>query len=276
MILKRNVKVDMPSLKRCKADELLSVTDEETVFMSSRKKRREFNDVAGVSEGLCVARRVTRSQSQPVLAAPSIVVNSVPVNLPTSKMDSETFRETEVRESVREGLELDKENPKLPVVYARRKVMKGNSDLGRSISVDREGDSDGLVDVDVGYDVSVREFSSLNHHVLSTSVVIEVESSDCSGLSDFEGGRRRGNDVLRKSSLFLEEQREAPMLGRFRVGDIVWAKLGRRYPAWPAVVINPLTDAPDAVLNCCIADGLCVMYFGYSRNKKQRVIIFIQ
>ncbi|KAE9605740.1 putative histone-lysine N-methyltransferase transcription regulator PHD family [Lupinus albus] len=56
----------------------------------------------------------------------------------------------------------------------------------------------------------------------------------------------------------------------FALGDIVWAKCGKRYPAWPAVVIDPLSQAPKSVLSCCVPGALCVMFFGYSKNGKRR------
>ncbi|OVA11323.1 PWWP domain [Macleaya cordata] len=56
----------------------------------------------------------------------------------------------------------------------------------------------------------------------------------------------------------------------FVLGDIVWAKSGKRYPAWPAVVIDPMLQAPDSVLNSCVAGAICVMFFGYSGNRKER------
>lgn len=57
----------------------------------------------------------------------------------------------------------------------------------------------------------------------------------------------------------------------FALGDLVWAKCGRSYPAWPAVVIDPILQAPEAVLRCCVPGCLCVMFFGYSKNGTQRV-----
>ncbi|XP_030541052.1 histone-lysine N-methyltransferase ATX3 isoform X2 [Rhodamnia argentea] len=56
----------------------------------------------------------------------------------------------------------------------------------------------------------------------------------------------------------------------FSLGDIVWVKCGKKYPAWPAIVIDPLLHAPDSVLKCCIPGAVCVMFFGYSKNGKQR------
>ncbi|XWS46228.1 hypothetical protein CRYUN_Cryun14cG0046500 [Craigia yunnanensis] len=56
----------------------------------------------------------------------------------------------------------------------------------------------------------------------------------------------------------------------FGLGDIVWAKCGKRYPAWPAIVIDPILQAPEAVLSCCVPGAICVMFFGYSKNGTQR------
>lgn len=57
----------------------------------------------------------------------------------------------------------------------------------------------------------------------------------------------------------------------FYSGDIVWAKSGRKEPYWPAIVIDPMTQAPELVLRSCIPDAACVMFFGHSGNENQRV-----
>jgi hypothetical protein len=58
----------------------------------------------------------------------------------------------------------------------------------------------------------------------------------------------------------------------FVLGDVVWARSGKKCPAWPAVVIDPLQHAPEVVLNSCIPGALCVMFFGYSAGAHNRVI----
>jgi len=68
-----------------------------------------------------------------------------------------------------------------------------------------------------------------------------------------------------------EKRREVYKPEDFALGDIVWAKCGKRYPAWPAVVIDPVLEAPESVLSCCVPGALCVMFFGYSKNGTQRV-----
>ncbi|XP_050237059.1 histone-lysine N-methyltransferase ATX3 isoform X2 [Mercurialis annua] len=56
----------------------------------------------------------------------------------------------------------------------------------------------------------------------------------------------------------------------FALGDLVWAKCGKRYPWWPGVVIDPILEAPEPVLSCCIPGALCVMFYGYSKNGTRR------
>ncbi|KAE8662174.1 Histone-lysine N-methyltransferase ATX5 [Hibiscus syriacus] len=56
----------------------------------------------------------------------------------------------------------------------------------------------------------------------------------------------------------------------FYAGDIVWARPGKREPFWPAIVIDPMTQAPELVLRSCIPDAACVMFFGHSGNEGQR------
>ncbi|KAK4743507.1 hypothetical protein SAY87_001508 [Trapa incisa] len=68
----------------------------------------------------------------------------------------------------------------------------------------------------------------------------------------------------------IEKKREIYKPEDFTVGDILWAKCGKKYPAWPAIVIDPRANAPDSVLRCRVTGALCVMFFGYSKNGSQR------
>lgn len=70
---------------------------------------------------------------------------------------------------------------------------------------------------------------------------------------------KRGSDDRRKDS-FVQEN--------FGLGDVVWAKSGKKYPIWPAIVINPMQQAPAMVLHSCIPGAFCVMFFGYSGKKR--------
>ncbi|XP_050223367.1 histone-lysine N-methyltransferase ATX4 isoform X2 [Mercurialis annua] len=62
----------------------------------------------------------------------------------------------------------------------------------------------------------------------------------------------------------------------FYSGDIVWAKSGKKDPFWPAIVIDPMTQAPELVLRSCIPDAACVMFFGHPGNENQRDYAWIR
>lgn len=79
------------------------------------------------------------------------------------------------------------------------------------------------------------------------------------------------NGVLKKEE--VEEEKKEGYFGPqdFYAGDIIWAKAKKKEPFWPAIVIDPMSQAPELVLRSCIADAACVMFLGYSRNQNQRV-----
>ncbi|XP_010049124.1 histone-lysine N-methyltransferase ATX4 isoform X2 [Eucalyptus grandis] len=62
----------------------------------------------------------------------------------------------------------------------------------------------------------------------------------------------------------------------FYSGDIVWAKSGEFEPFWPAIVIDPMTQAPELVLRACIADAACVMFFGYAGSEDHRDFAWVR
>ncbi|KAK8939472.1 Histone-lysine N-methyltransferase ATX5 [Platanthera guangdongensis] len=59
---------------------------------------------------------------------------------------------------------------------------------------------------------------------------------------------KRASDDRRKDYFVPED---------FVLGDVVWAKSGKKYPIWPAIVINPMQQAPAIVLHSCIPGALC-------------------
>lgn len=113
----------------------------------------------------------------------------------------------------------------------------------------------------------------------SGGIGVKVEKSDSVFYSSSVGRRSVVNAESNTSGISFEgvdqkvngngngeRRREVYKPEDFALGDIVWAKCGKRYPAWPAVVIDPVLEAPDSVLSCCVPGALCVMYFGYSKN----------
>lgn len=91
-----------------------------------------------------------------------------------------------------------------------------------------------------------------------SSVSQTVESSEM--MNEYTGSRKTVKEkVVEKKSDFYQPS-------DFVKGDIVWAKCGKNFPAWPAVVIDPLWQAPEGVLRACVPGTLCVMFYGYSRT----------
>ncbi|KAH0874295.1 hypothetical protein HID58_071657 [Brassica napus] len=89
----------------------------------------------------------------------------------------------------------------------------------------------------------------------------EVDFDDLGDEFFAESGKPKDSAVMRKGVYRPED---------FAVGDLVWAKCGKRFPAWPGKVIDPDSQAPDSVLKHCVPGSLCVMFFGYSKNGAQR------
>lgn len=109
-----------------------------------------------------------------------------------------------------------------------------------------------------------RQLSSLSPLVCSVNSSPSIDSVGYVPGFSHEGTEQwRNGDTEKKREIYKPED--------FTVGDIVWGKCGKKYPAWPAIVIDPWVNAPDSVLRCCVPGALCVMFFGYSKNGTQRV-----
>lgn len=100
-----------------------------------------------------------------------------------------------------------------------------------------------------------------NRITIPKSLPKSFESADIDSMPSLMPKERTTSGVPVKGLHPLEE---------FDLGDIVWAKSGRRGdPAWPAKVIDPIQEAPDAVLSVCVPGRLCVMFFGHSSGKRK-------
>ncbi|KAL8148408.1 hypothetical protein AgCh_005684 [Apium graveolens] len=70
--------------------------------------------------------------------------------------------------------------------------------------------------------------------------------------------------------LVSEKAEEKSGIDNFVPGDIVWALSGNNDPAWPAIVLDPLSQVSRQVLSFRVDGATCVMFFGYSGNGTQR------
>lgn len=136
---------------------------------------------------------------------------------------------------------------------------KKNSDIGiRFVNKGKENKRDSKNENDNGFDEfdyekHAKSFKSIKKTVKGSRVLLVKAESE----NGFDEKGKKGKEIFK--------------LVDFHLGDIVWAKCGKTFPAWPAVVIDPILQAPESVLRRCVPDAICVMFFGYSKNGKQRV-----
>ncbi|KAJ3695201.1 hypothetical protein LUZ60_000578 [Juncus effusus] len=56
----------------------------------------------------------------------------------------------------------------------------------------------------------------------------------------------------------------------FGIGDVIWAKLGKKHATWPGIIINPMIYAPESIRVPRVPGAICVMFFGYSEIGNNR------
>ncbi|KAG6715303.1 histone-lysine N-methyltransferase ATX4-like isoform X2 [Carya illinoinensis] len=323
MIIKRNLKSQMPSLKRSKLGDSAGEDEENSAVTRKKRKTKDSNnkngyyplnllgDIAagvipvgfegiistekgfaasGCTELSCSpgevesktrVRDLTRAKvkSNPTVVAevsrPPLVKTSrgrVQV-LPSRFNDSviENWRK-DSKTSLRDySFDEDSECKKDKFSFKRPKIS--SQETKRSGHLEKNGfksreyatlcdEEEGTEEGHVGFKVSndIRKYSSSRSTLTSANeqlgedekyLVDQIEEQ----VEFLENGGR-------KNGLYGPED--------FYSGDIVWAKPGKKEPYWPAIVIDPMTQAPELVLRSCIADAACVMFFGYSGNENQR------
>ncbi|KFK35363.1 hypothetical protein AALP_AA5G275500 [Arabis alpina] len=238
MILKRTLTFENQNLKRCKIDSEIEYGSKKGEIMVYRRRQRasldqpckELEDRNNSS----VSSMTSKEESHVLEVNKSSHgrVRAVPARFNDSVVDAWKARRLKV-----ESMESSHDEDKTVV----KKKVKGGED---SSEVDFD-------DWNSEKDVNMRS------SMLSSS-------DDANSLS--VRGRRKSyggfNLAGTKKGVYKPED--------FAVGDLVWAKCGKRFPAWPAKVIDPVSHAPNSVLKHCVPSSLCVMFFGYSKNGTQR------
>ncbi|CAL5364551.1 unnamed protein product [Camellia sinensis] len=286
MIIKRNLKSVMPTLKRCRVGDSGGEENES----SAKRKKRKINGyfplnllgelAAGVipfgiygllrnsgekrfgadevdskskktKESLKERNIPEQEASRPPLVRTSRGrVQVLPSRFNDSILDN--WKKEKSKSSVRES-SLDPEfNPyvekysfKTPKLRSQNKVSYQCCKLPPLLG---EGEEVNCFDM--------KKYSS--SHSTITSLHEQLNDTERSPIEELEEPvDLAGNDGLLKE-------------GEFVSGDIVWAMSGKNYPAWPAIVLNPLTQAPQQVLSFRVTGAFCVMFFGYSGNGTQR------
>ncbi|XP_012083218.1 histone-lysine N-methyltransferase ATX3 isoform X2 [Jatropha curcas] len=285
MIVKKTMKVEMQNLKRCKMGESCSEYEGDYECLLIPKKRKtnlydsysigmysevdDFSSASGswAGEGSYWASEVQSNSKR--LKNRSTVRSQRPLSrsskgriqmLPSRFNDSivDIWKNVEIRpddtdssfeddEFVENREDFDDERCR----YSKTKFVKGNfSNSFPFYERERNGE--------VG-SVNFNSFEYKN----SNSNKLRSHSS----LIDSEAFRYNESKKLRRVA---GNKKDVYKPEDFALGDLVWAKCGKRFPWWPAIVIDPILQAPEAVLSCCIPDALCVMFYGYSKNGTRR------
>ncbi|XP_027339578.1 histone-lysine N-methyltransferase ATX5 isoform X2 [Abrus precatorius] len=312
MIIKKNLKSQMPSLKRVKLSDPVGEDDESSYARKKRKTNGFYplnllGDVAagiipvslhgllstgmsekGFSASWCTQvscspgevesnskNDAVRAKKEPVQRPPLVRTSRGRVQvLPSRFNDSviDNWRKESKSSSMRDSdfddefeCKKDKLSFKAPKI-CNQKAKKGRND-------EKTGSKTRRYSALCGDDVGVRyksfdrsKYSSLRGALaLRREVLVEEDERR---FLEVEGVDLMGNEMVLKENVEKKDGLFGPE--DFYAGDIVWAKAGRKEPFWPAIVIDPMSQAPELVLRSCIADAACVMFLGYAGNENQR------
>ncbi|XP_019415566.1 PREDICTED: histone-lysine N-methyltransferase ATX4-like [Lupinus angustifolius] len=298
MIIKRNLKSQMPSVKRCKHSD--SVGEKEECSYARKKRKRANNDsyplnllgdIAGgeipvsfhgllTEKGFSVSRCTEVSCSTPCevesnskdgscgsvcgakqnpggeVQRPPLVrtsrgrVQVLPSRFNDSVMDN--WRK-DSKSSLPDGEFDDEFEPKTQKFGSKApKNCNQNAKKGRK-------------DTKMGY--NPQNYPALCEGNASES--FDSTFVDERGmLVDMEGVESMGNERVLKENVERKDGLYGPE--DFYAGDIVWARARKREPFWPAIVIDPMYQAPELVLRSYVADAACVMFLGYTGNQNER------
>ncbi|CAN1264057.1 Histone-lysine N-methyltransferase ATX4 [Linum perenne] len=311
MIIKRNLKSRMPSLKRCKLDDSACEPDDMT---RNKKKKRKLNEGGG---GYCpinflgqVANGIIPVGFRGILGSAALAggghIGFAAASWCTEEEDVELDSQFKVPEVSNQTAEVSR--PPL-VRTSRGRVQVLPSRFNDSVLENwREEERTGLHDdsfqeddVVVQCDATTSrkskekvKFSSKpskivsrnakNHRSYERGSYFDSRGAALFDEDDMLGVEFRSFDVKKYStsrSMLTSLHDQLPvdekckkndgMFGPedFYSGDIVWAKAGINDPYWPAIVIDPMTQAPELVLRSCIPDAACMMFLGYSGDDQR-------
>lgn len=267
MILKRTLRVENQNLKRCKIDPEIDYGSQKGEVIVYRKRQRasvdqpcrEPEDVASSAGSLTskesrLGSEQSKSSRGRVRVVPSRFNDSIvdAWNTRRHKVESKESSHDDdkrVMKKVKGGHYKRAENGSSKFNLSKGSKLFPRKDNGDSSEVDFD-DWGGEKDANI----RMSRLSS-SDDANSFSVRVKEQFYAESGMLE--------NPAAMKKGVYKPED--------FAVGDLVWAKCGKRFPAWPAKVIDPVSQAPDAVLKHCVPGSLCVMFFGHSKDGTQRV-----
>ncbi|KAL3613494.1 hypothetical protein CASFOL_042639 [Castilleja foliolosa] len=251
MIDKQKTKIGMPKLKRCSAAKVETADCDDTeqtcaTVASSTKTTNPFVTVPIVQiEGTHIDLsnyRPTANDKPPLLKSSRGRKQTLPVKLRDSVLHSWKKENSEVCADLKSCMADNDNNIDVYVEDLRHSKKLKRSDLSASPSY--------------GGDVYLVK-KTRTQIQYGKSIVQEPYPSSRSSVTS--ANEKVKEKVVGKRVDFYEPS-------DFAMGDIVWAKCGKHFPAWPGVVIDPIWEAPEKVLRACVAGSLCVMFYGYSKS----------
>ncbi|KAI4384845.1 hypothetical protein MLD38_002945 [Melastoma candidum] len=339
MIIKRNLKSQMPSLKRRKVLETSSTDgigrdDDEDDFLAAKKKNSVPAD-GRRSDGyypVNLLGHVAVGVLPGVLNGSVEMASSVSWNAEVSALEGELESKSyngDLRRVANGKAVAAAENPRPPLARTSRGRVQvlpskfndsvldnwrkdSKSDASRNMLDDGSDNADDEDNDDDDYEVvefkKGKSSGKVSKSLKSKATMqrkddfhlrcsrydrpLEVMDKDClkSSGSDFRkysssrstltsmhenlieiDGFAVGEEVDTEGDTELEKRKDG-LFGPedFYAGDIVWAKSGRNEPFLPAIVIDPMSQAPELVLQACISGAACVMFLGYSESEDVR------
>lgn len=304
MIIKRNLKSQMPNLKRCRIGDAVGEDDE----ITAARKKRKLNGYYPLSLlGEVAAGIIPLNFHNKGISASWCTQ----ISCSTMEMESKSnSRDSSAKEALKPPAEI----PRPPLVRTSRgRVQVLPSRFNDSVIENWKKDGKTSLQ-DYGLDEEFKckkeKFSfktpricngttaakKLGFKFVKCPALCEQEEDEPAGMELFKNFDFRKYSSSRSSLTSVHEtvvedekfqvdvvcedvinlKETKPKDGLygpedFYAGDIVWAKAGKKEPFWPAIVIDPITQAPELVLRACVADAACIMFFGYSGNENQRV-----
>ncbi|KAK3001119.1 hypothetical protein RJ639_022476 [Escallonia herrerae] len=261
MILKPAARLEVPSAEVCKAEGIDCQNDDEACCVSNKKQRtggyysvpiRACSDeVRGDSIEVEVCSSVADSWCTGVVPPYASEIESNSTNRKESNRPPllkssrgrvqvlpKRYRDSVIETWKKDKLEDDDQNQVDPVLASRKRMQHEsgylNGQLSKKLRMEEKENGASMYSSLSGVDECLPRL----------------------------GGERLGKEKVEKRKDYYRPE-------DFLLGDIVWAKCGKKYPAWPAIVIDPLWQAPESVLRACVPGTTCVMFYGFSRNRKR-------
>ncbi|XAR53960.1 Histone-lysine N-methyltransferase [Bertholletia excelsa] len=277
MIFKRTMKSEMPNLKRCKTGDIdCQEEEEDACSLPPKKLKTEDEGYGSVEESSCdgvsyfagevdsqlkkykgsgIVKQSSNGHRPPLLRSSRGRLQVLPSRFNDSVVDSWKKKHKALNDD-RSCLDCEEAG-----MFNTKKNPYQGPQLTEKVE-DGETGCDEFKDFDWKMNSSSRS-SVTSVHNGSSSPLLEIDEYPSKLACAFRSEEKSLKEkTARKNDFYKPED--------FVLGDIVWAKSGKKCPAWPAIVIDPIWQAPKTVLKACVPDTICVMFFGYSKNGKQR------